>query len=36
MKASESDVSSDFEPNPDKGEQITDVEPNAISATTKV
>jgi hypothetical protein len=36
MKASESEVGSDSESDPDKGKQIIDTEPSAIVATTKV
>jgi hypothetical protein len=36
VKASESDVDFDSEPEPEWGRQITDVEPNATIATTKL
>jgi hypothetical protein len=36
LKASESEVDSDSESNPEGGKRIIDVEPNATVATTKV
>ena len=36
MKASELDLDSDFETDPDKGKQIIDAEPNATVATTQI
>ena len=36
VKASESNVDYDFEPEPERGRQIIDVEPNATVATTKL
>jgi hypothetical protein len=36
VKASESDVGSDFELEPEKGRQIIDDEPSATISTTKI
>jgi hypothetical protein len=36
LKASESEVGSDSESDPDKGKQIIDAEPSATITTTKV
>jgi hypothetical protein len=36
VKASKSDVSSNSEPEPERGRQIIDVEPSAIISTTKL
>jgi hypothetical protein len=36
VKASESDVGSDSEPEPEMGRKIIDVEPSSIVATTKI
>jgi hypothetical protein len=36
VKASESDVDSDFEPESERGRQIIDMEPSATVASTKL
>jgi hypothetical protein len=36
VKASESDVGLDFEPEPERGRRIIDVEPSATVSTTKL